>query len=165
MGRQAPVSGWEGVTRKNLRGRAGNSLLAVRRNLRVVRFEHLSLRPFTCCRTGCGRSVSRTRRDGMRSFRIRLILVLIAGVTLVSVASTYFEVLAHKHVLHRELERRTVWLGTSLQPFIEQELTSGKTPDVGPLAAELKSHDEAIGLAVYDGQGALVSSSGPLEVL
>ena len=101
----------------------------------------------------------------MRSFRIRLILVLIAGVTLVSVASTYFEVLAHKHVLHRELERRTVWLGTSLQPFIEQELTAGKTPDVGPLAAELKSHDEAIGLAVYDGQGALVSSSGPLEVI
>ena len=43
----------------------------------------------------------------MRSFRIRLILALIAGITVVSLASTYFEVLAHKHVLRRELERRT----------------------------------------------------------
>ncbi len=101
----------------------------------------------------------------MRSFRIRLILVLIAGITLVSVASTYFEVLAHKHVLHRELERRTVWLGTSLQPYIEQALTAGKTPDVEPLAAELKRHDEAIGLAVYDAQGSLLSSSAPAAVL
>ena len=41
----------------------------------------------------------------MRSFRIRLILALIAGITLVSLASTYFEVLAQKHVLRRELVR------------------------------------------------------------
>jgi Glycosyltransferase family 20 len=101
----------------------------------------------------------------MRSFRIRLILVLIAGITLVSVASTYFEVLAHKHLLHRELERRTVLLGTSHQPYFEQALAAGKTLDVAPLAMELKSHDEAIGLAVFDGQGTLLSASGPPEVL
>ncbi len=49
----------------------------------------------------------------MHSFRLRLILALIAGVTLVSVASTYFEVLAHKHVLRQELERRSRWIGES----------------------------------------------------
>ncbi len=35
----------------------------------------------------------------MPFFRMRLILALIAGITLVSVGSTYFDVLAHKHVL------------------------------------------------------------------
>ena len=52
----------------------------------------------------------------MHSFRLRLILALIAGVTLLSVASTYFEVLEHKHVLRQELEWRSSWMGTSLQP-------------------------------------------------
>ncbi len=35
----------------------------------------------------------------MHLFRVRLILALIAGVTLVSLASTYFDVLAHRHIL------------------------------------------------------------------
>ena len=56
----------------------------------------------------------------MHRFRARLILALIAGITVVSLASTYFEVLARKHVLRVELERRTGWLGTSLQPFVER---------------------------------------------
>lgn len=44
----------------------------------------------------------------MHFFRMRLILALVVGVTLVSVASTYFEVLAHKHVLRQRLEERTI---------------------------------------------------------
>ena len=43
----------------------------------------------------------------MQFFRMRLILALVLGITLVSVASTYFEVLAHKHLLRQELARRT----------------------------------------------------------
>ena len=54
----------------------------------------------------------------MHLFRLRLIFALILGVTLVSVASTYFEVLAHKHTLRGELERRTRWMGTSLEPDV-----------------------------------------------
>jgi len=101
----------------------------------------------------------------MRSFRLRLILALIAGITVVSLASTYFEVLAHKHVLRRELEVRTGWLGISLQPFIEQALAGSRTPQIEALADELKRHDEALGLAVYDAQGNLVSSSAPPEIV
>jgi alpha,alpha-trehalose-phosphate synthase [UDP-forming] len=100
----------------------------------------------------------------MRSFRIRLILALIAGITVVSLASSYFEVLAHKHVLHRELARRTTWIGTSLQPGIEQALASNKMPDIGAQAALLRSRDEALGLAVYDAHGGLVIADGPAEV-
>lgn len=43
----------------------------------------------------------------MHSFRLRLILALVACVTAVSIASTYFEVLAHKHFLREDLLRRS----------------------------------------------------------
>ena len=50
----------------------------------------------------------------MHLFRVRLILALIVAVTLVSVASTYFDVLAHKHTLRVELERRIKWMDMSV---------------------------------------------------
>ena len=50
----------------------------------------------------------------MHLFRLRLILALIVGVTLVSVAFTYFDVLAHRHILRQELERRAKWMGMSI---------------------------------------------------
>jgi trehalose 6-phosphate synthase len=100
----------------------------------------------------------------MRSFRIRLILALIAGITVVSLASTYFEVLAHKHVLHRELARRTAWIGTSLQPGVEQALAAGKLPDIAAQAAFLRSREESLGLGVYDVHGTLITSDGPPDV-
>ncbi len=100
----------------------------------------------------------------MRSFRIRLILALIAGIAVVSLASTYFEVLAHKHILHRELIRRTVWVGNSLQPGIEQALTMGRVPDIAGSGALLRSQGEALGFGVYDARGALVIADGPLDL-
>src|SRR6266567_5294657 len=101
----------------------------------------------------------------MRSFRLRLILALIAGITVVSVASTYFEVLARKHVLRHELEVRTGWLGTSLQPFVEQNLASGSTPQIAALASELRSHQEALGLVIYDAKGNVVAYDAPAEIV
>lgn len=101
----------------------------------------------------------------MRSFRLRLILALVAGITVVSVASTYFEVLTRKHVLRRELEIRTGWLGTSLQPYMEQALVDGSAPEIGALSAELRSHEEALGLAVYDANGKLINSNGPPNIV
>jgi len=100
----------------------------------------------------------------MRSFRIRLILALIAGITVVSLASTYFEVLAHKHVLRRELVRHTTSLANYFQPGIEQSLTAGKVPDIAGIAAMLRSQGEALGLAVYDARGALLVQNGPADV-
>ena len=100
----------------------------------------------------------------MRSFRIRLILALIAGIAAVSLASTYFEVLAHKHILHRELIRRTIRVGNSLQPGIEQALTMGRVPDIAASGALLRSQGEALGFGVYDDRGALVVADGPLDL-
>ena len=101
----------------------------------------------------------------MHRFRTRLILALIAGITAVSLASTYFEVLARRHMLRVELERKTGWLGTSLQPFVEKALAAGAIPDITALAQELRSHDEALGLAIYDMHGALVHADGPSPII
>jgi alpha,alpha-trehalose-phosphate synthase [UDP-forming] len=100
----------------------------------------------------------------MRSFRIRLILALIAGITVVSLASTYFDVLAHKHILRQELVRRTGWIGTNQQPAIELSLAAGKTPDVSGPAGQLRRQGEALGLAVYDVRGALITLDGPYDI-
>jgi trehalose 6-phosphate synthase len=101
----------------------------------------------------------------MRSFRIRLILALIAGITLVSLASTYFEVLAHKHVLRRDLTRRTISIGNRLQPGVEQALAAGKVPDIAPYAATLRNDGDALGLVVYDVRGGLMTADGPSDVI
>jgi len=100
----------------------------------------------------------------MRSFRIRLILALIAGITVVSLASTYFEVLAHKHVLRRELTRRTIVIANGLQAGIERALATGSVPDIAAPAAKLRSDEDAMGLAVYDARGILVTQDGPPEI-
>jgi trehalose 6-phosphate synthase len=101
----------------------------------------------------------------MRHFRMRLILALIFGITVLSLASTYFEVLARKHVLRRELERRTGWLGTSLQPYMEEALATGATPQITAVSQELRSHEEALGLAVYDVKGNLLVFDGPAALI
>ena len=101
----------------------------------------------------------------MNFFRIRLILALIAVVTVVSAASTYFDVLAHKHTLRVELERRTRWMGTSLEPNVEGALVAGDPTALPGLAEELKSATGSLGLAIYDAQGKLLAWQGPQVVL
>ncbi len=96
----------------------------------------------------------------MHSFRLRLILALIAGVTLLSVASTYFEVLEHKHVLRQELEWRSSWMGSSLKPEIEQAFAQGNTGSIPTLVENAKAQTGALGVGIYDPQGHLVSSAG-----
>jgi trehalose 6-phosphate synthase len=100
----------------------------------------------------------------MHFFRIRLILALVVGVTLVSVASTYIEVLAHKHVLRQELERRTAWQSKSLQAAIEKSLAAGNADDTVAAVVRLRAQNEALGLAVYDLQGTLVTAAGPAGI-
>ena len=100
----------------------------------------------------------------MPFFRMRLILALIVGITLVSVGSTYFDVLAHKHVLRRELERRGAWLGAGLQPGMEQALASGRVDAINAELERLHHPDETLGLAVYAPGGRLLAAAGPAGV-
>jgi alpha,alpha-trehalose-phosphate synthase [UDP-forming] len=101
----------------------------------------------------------------MHSFRVRLILALIASVTLVSVASTYFDVLAHRHVLREDLEHRTKWMALSVQAEVQGTLETGDPTQLLQLTQFLKTRTGALGLAVYDGHGQLLASSTPAEVM
>ena len=101
----------------------------------------------------------------MNLFRLRLILALIASVIVVSAASTYFDVLAHRHVLREELERRTLWMGVSIQPDVEGAFSTGDPGAMSGLAQLLKSGTGALGLAIYDAHGNLMAGAGPQQVI
>lgn len=101
----------------------------------------------------------------MHSFRLRLILALIASVTIVSVAFTYFDVLAHRHAMRIELDRRTQWMGISILPDIEGALRTGDPAKIEARVRDEKYGTSALALALFDTQGRLVASDGQPEVL
>jgi len=96
----------------------------------------------------------------MHSFRLRLILALIAGVTFVSVASTYFEVLAHKHALRQELEQRSSWIGAAIMPEIERTLGQTDQSGLPSIVNRSRAQVGVLGVGVYDPAGKLLSSDG-----
>ena len=96
----------------------------------------------------------------MRLNRIRLIALLLLGITLISAASTYFDVLAHKHILRSDLVRRTQWFGAGLQPQIEQQLQTGREVDWAALLKQLRQHSDEPSLTVLDTAGNPLASDG-----
>jgi trehalose 6-phosphate synthase len=101
----------------------------------------------------------------MHRFRVQLILALIASVTLVSVASTYFDVLGHRHALRQELEARINWMGASLEPNVEAVLAADDMAELPSLTQSFRTVTGSLGLAVYDPHGRLLASSGPPELI
>jgi len=101
----------------------------------------------------------------MPVFRMRLILALIACITLVSLGSTYFDVLAHKHGLRRELVQRSNWLGSSLQPQVETAVATGAADQISAAVNRLHRPEQELALAVYTPGGRLLASAGPEDAL
>ncbi len=101
----------------------------------------------------------------MHLFRLRLILALIASVTIVSVASTYFEVLAHRHVLRQELTRRSRWMGISLLPDLQKAVATGNNDTLSKAIDNARTNTGALGLAVFNSNGKLLACAGPADVL
>src|SRR5258708_28097218 len=58
----------------------------------------------------------------MRLLSARLIISLIIGVTLVSLCTSYYEVIVEKRALRRDLPRRAEILGESLARNVERDL-------------------------------------------
>ena len=101
----------------------------------------------------------------MHFFRLRLVAALLAGITLISVGSTYFDVLAHKHTLRSDLARRTRWFGAGLQPLLEQQLQQPSQESLPRMLERLRQYPDQPSLAVYDPQGTLLASTGDLSAL
>ncbi len=98
----------------------------------------------------------------MKFFRLRLVAALLLGITLISMASTYFDVLAHRHTLRSELARRTQWFGASLQTQIEQQFLSAPKEEWPAILERLRQHPDQPSIAVFNNNGELLASAGNL---
>jgi len=98
----------------------------------------------------------------MHFFRLRLVAALLVGITLISVGSTYFDVLAHKHTLRSDLARRTQWFGAGLQPLLEQQFAIGAQENLPLVLERLRQYPDQPSLAIYATDGTLIASTGDI---
>jgi trehalose-6-phosphate synthase len=101
-----------------------------------------------------------SEENKMHFFRLRLVAALFLGITLISVASTYFDVLAHRHILRSDLERRTQWFAAGLQPQIERQLILGEEVDWPEMLRALRQRSDQPAMAAFDVDGKLLASTG-----
>jgi trehalose 6-phosphate synthase len=93
----------------------------------------------------------------MRLLSIRLIVSLIVGITLVSILSSYYEVLGDKRGLRRNLERRAEVLGESLAGNVELDLEKDSVQDLQRIVLHFGNQEHLSGLAIYGRQGDLMA--------
>ena len=99
----------------------------------------------------------------MRLLSIRLIVSLIVGITLVSILSSYYEVLGDKRGLRRNLERRAEVLGESLAGNVETGLEKDSVQDLQRIVEHFGNREHLSGLAIYGRQGDLLAVTPELK--
>jgi alpha,alpha-trehalose-phosphate synthase [UDP-forming] len=93
----------------------------------------------------------------MRLLSIRLIVSLIVGITLVSLSSSYYEVLGEKRGLRQDLQRRAEVLGESLAGNVERGLEKDSPQDLQSIVQHFGNREHLSGLAIYGRQGDLLA--------
>jgi trehalose-6-phosphate synthase len=83
----------------------------------------------------------------------RLIIALVIGVTLVSLASSWYEVRAQKDALRLELERKAATLGESLAATAELYLHSGDRAGLEQMVRHFGTGEHLLGIGVYGRDG------------
>jgi alpha,alpha-trehalose-phosphate synthase [UDP-forming] len=99
----------------------------------------------------------------MRILSLRLIVALIVGVTLVSLASSWYEVRAYKDALRSDLERKAETLGESLASSAELFLDTGDRPGLEQMVQRFSNRDHLIGIGVYQPDGSPMVMTGGLS--
>jgi len=89
----------------------------------------------------------------MKILSLRLIVALIIGVTLVSLASSWYEVTTTKDALRRELESKAETLGQSLAANTESPLQAGDTARLELVVQRFTKRDHLLGIGIYDRGG------------
>ena len=102
------------------------------------------------------------RKIAMRWLSIRLIVSLIVGITLVSLAFSYNEVRREKLALRRDLERRAEVLGESLAGYIEPYLEKQSPHQLQRVVDRFGNRERLQGMAIYDKDGALLAATSGL---
>src|ERR1700730_2291051 len=85
----------------------------------------------------------------MKILSLRLIIALILGVTLVSLASSWYEVRTTKDALRRELEGKAESLGQSLATNAESSLLAGDTARLEQMIQRFTNGDHLLGIGIY----------------
>ncbi|HXW91185.1 MAG TPA: trehalose-6-phosphate synthase [Terriglobales bacterium] len=89
----------------------------------------------------------------MRLLNMRLIVALIVSITLVSLSSSYYEVVIEKRGLRKDLEHRAEVLGESLAGNVERDLESASTRELQLIVERFGNREHLVGLAIYDQKG------------
>src|ERR1700716_1155486 len=101
----------------------------------------------------------------MRLLSARLIISLIIGVTLVSLCTSYYEVIVEKRALRRDLQRRAEVLGESLARNVERDLQRDAIQTLQRTVQRFANRENLAGLAVYDPQGKVIAVTSDLAAL
>ncbi len=97
----------------------------------------------------------------MKTLTLRLIVALVIGVTLVSLASSWYEVRTTRAALRAELESKAESLGQGLATEADATLRAGDTARLELMVLRYPLRDHLLGIGIYDRDGAaLVSTPG-----
>jgi len=99
----------------------------------------------------------------MRLLSARLIISLILGVTLVSLCTSYYQVVVTKRGMRRDLQHRAEVLGESLAGNVEHDLARDAKQSIQRTVQHFANREHLIGLAVYDSQGKPIAVTKTLE--
>ncbi len=98
----------------------------------------------------------------MRLLSVRLIVSLIVGITLVSLAFSYYEVVGEKRALRSDLERRAEVLGESVAGNVEKSWEGGSVHGLQRYVQRFGNREHLLGIAVYDRQEKVVAITSEL---
>jgi alpha,alpha-trehalose-phosphate synthase [UDP-forming] len=98
----------------------------------------------------------------MRWLSVRLIVSLIVGITLVSLAFSYKEVRREKLALRGDLEQRSEVLGESLAGYIEPYMEKQSHRELQRIVDRFANRERLEGMAIYDKAGALLAATAGL---
>ncbi|HEY3971624.1 MAG TPA: trehalose-6-phosphate synthase [Candidatus Sulfotelmatobacter sp.] len=101
----------------------------------------------------------------MRLLSARLIVSLIVGVTLVSLCTSYYQVLGLNRGLKKDLQRRAEVLGDSLARNVERDLERDAPHTLQKTVQQFANREHLAGLAVYDPHGHPIAVTTTLEPL
>src|ERR1700686_5432986 len=101
----------------------------------------------------------------MRLLSARLIVSLILGVKLVSLCSSYYQVLMLSRRMQKDLQRRAEVLGESLAKNVERDLERDSQHTLQRTVQQFANREHLAGLAVYDSHGQPIAVTTTLEPL
>jgi len=93
---------------------------------------------------------------------LRLILLLVVGITLVTFLVARYEVRSEKRGLRADLQRRAEILAESLQEIVEPALEHGSHEQLRRIVERFENREGLAGVVVYDARGEIFAESSNL---